>query len=167
MYRPLQLPSYIRQEKPTMKRHPKGPKTRRQALQVWTYQQARNAVPYIRSVVRSLRELAVALAAHRAELRRLNDRPGRPDRSMLIAIQEAQEAVRRAEDRLQDAIQDLEALDVYSLDPFRGQALVPFVHEEQLAWYVFDLFDPNPFRTWRYQSDPEDTRRPVTKLQQA
>ncbi len=52
-----------------------------------------------------------------------------------------------------------------ALDPVHGQALVPFVHEEQLAWYVFDLFDPQPLRFWRFQSDPDETRRPLTQRQ--
>jgi len=39
---------------------------------------------------------------------------------------------------------------------------VPFVHDGELAWYIFDLFDGNHFRFWRYQSDPEETRRPIT-----
>jgi hypothetical protein len=44
---------------------------------------------------------------------------------------------------------------------------VPFVHDEQLAWYIFDLFDAPAFRFWRFQSDPEDTRRPITSKQKA
>ena len=27
------------------------------------------------------------------------------------------------------------------------------------------IFDPQPFRFWRFQSDPDDTRRPVTPRQ--
>jgi hypothetical protein len=150
-----------------MKRQPKGSKPRRKAIQVWTYDQAVKAVPYLSSVVRSLREHATELAAARGEARRLNDRAGRPDRSTLIALENAQGDARRAEAHMEDDLDELERMDVYSLDPFRGQALVPFVHQEQLAWYVFDLFDANPFAAWRYQSDPEDTRRPVTALQKA
>jgi hypothetical protein len=150
-----------------MKRRPKDSKSRRKTIQVWNYDQAVKAVPYLTSVVRALREHATDLAAARAEERRLNERPGRPDRHALIALQESQEEARRAEASVEEDLAELEQLDVYSLNPFRGQALVPFVHEEQLAWYVFDLFDSNPFRTWRFQSDPEDTRRPITALQKA
>jgi hypothetical protein len=63
------------------------------------------------------------------------------------------------------AAEELAELDVYSLDPLKGQALVPFVHDEQLAWYIFDLFDAEPIRAWRYQSDPEHTRRKLPALQ--
>ena len=48
------------------------------------------------------------------------------------------------------------------LDAVQGMALVPFVHDDQAAWYVFDLFDSQPIRSWCYQSDPEETRRPLT-----
>ena len=46
----------------------------------------------------------------------------------------------------------------------RAAAVIPQVQDEQLAWYIFDLFDPHYFRSWRYQSDPEETRRKLTAL---
>ncbi len=67
---------------------------------------------------------------------------------------------------MQEALEELENLHVFSLDPFRGTALIPFLHEDQGAWYIFDLFDPKPMRFWRFQGDPEDTCRPITSLQQ-
>jgi hypothetical protein len=147
-----------------VKRNSKG-KAREKAIQVWTYDQARGAVPYLTSVVRSLRENAVAALALQRQARRLADKPGRPDRNDLIAMQEAERQAREAEARLQETADELHALDVFSLDPAGGLALVPFVQDEQLAWYIFDLFDSQPFRFWRFQSDPDDTRRPVTSQQ--
>jgi hypothetical protein len=148
-----------------MKRN-KGAKQSRDTLQVWSLNQARAAIPYLTSVLRSMREHALlALAAgHRA--RRLAKKPGRATRADLIAWQEAEAEARQAESRFQEAAGELEELDVFTLDPVRGQALIPFVQEEQLAWYIFDLFDAKPFRFWRFQSDPEDTRRPITPTQQ-
>ena len=147
-----------------MKRNSKG-KAREKTIQVWTYDQARGAVPYLTSVVRSLREHAVKALALQRQARQLAAKPGRPDRNDLIAQQEVERQAREAETRLQETIDELHALDVFSLDPTGGLALVPFVHDEQLAWYVFDLFDSQPFRFWRFQSDPDDTRRPVTSQQ--
>ncbi len=147
-----------------MKRNSKG-KAREKAIQVWTYEQARGAVPYLTSVVRSLREHTLEALALRRQAQRLAARPGRPDRNDLIAQEEAERQARRAETQLQEAADELHALDVFSLDPVGGLALVPFVHDEQLAWYIFDLFDTQPFRFWRFQSDPDDTRRPVTSQQ--
>jgi hypothetical protein len=132
---------------------------------VWSFEEAQAAVPYLSSVIRSLREHGLeALARHRA-LQRLADRPGRPDRAALLAQEEARREAALAEERFREASEELHALDIFSLDPLQGQALVPFVHDEQLAWYIFDLFDSQPFRFWRFQSDPDETRRPLTARQ--
>jgi hypothetical protein len=58
--------------------------------------------------------------------------------------------------------QELGAPGVQPLDAVQGVAPVPFVHDDQSAWYLLDLFDSQPIRSWRYQSDPEPTRRPPT-----
>lgn len=148
-----------------MKRQPKGAKEQPQVIRVWTFQQAQLAMPYLSSIVRSLREHALEALSHYHLVKRLARRPGRPDRTALLAQQRAEQDARRSDERFREALDELEALDIYTLDPVQGQALVPFVHNEQLAWYVFDLFDPSPYRFWRFQSDPEDTRRPVTSMQ--
>jgi hypothetical protein len=148
-----------------MKRN-KGAKQSRDTLQVWSLNQARGAIPYLSSVLRSMREhvLQALAASHKA--RRLAGKPGRTTRQDLIAQHEAEREARQADARFQECAGELEELDVFTLDPVRGQALIPFVQDEQLAWYIFDLFDNKPFRFWRFQSDPEDTRRPITPTQQ-
>jgi Uncharacterized conserved protein (DUF2203) len=148
-----------------VKRHPKGAKSRPQTIQVWTYDQAQAATPYLASIVRSLREHALEALAYYRQAKSLADRPGRPDRSALIAQQEAERNARQADERFREALEELQEMDIYTLDPIQGQALVPFVHNDQLAWYIFDLFDAQPYRFWRFQTDPEDTRRPVTSMQ--
>jgi hypothetical protein len=148
-----------------MKRKPKGAKKRPETIQVWTYGKAQAALPYFASIVRSLREHGLEVLARRREVENLNARPGRPNRSTLIALQEAERQARVGEDCFEDALEELQALDIYSLDPLAGTALVPFVHNDQLAWYIFDLFDARPLSFWRFQSDPDDTRRPVTSMQ--
>jgi hypothetical protein len=148
-----------------MKRQPKGGKEKTQTIQVWTYEQAQAAAPYLSSIVRSLREHALEALQHYHRAKRIANRPGRPDRATIIAQQEAEKEARRADERFREALAELQDMDIYTLDPIQGQALVPFVHNDQLAWFVFDLFDAHPFRFWRFQSDPEDTRRPVTSTQ--
>jgi hypothetical protein len=150
-----------------MRRDRKTAKRNRHELQVWTFDKARSAIPYILSVVRSLREHAIEIQARQQEVKRLDELPGRPDRTRIIANQEAQRDLHRAEHHFEDAAADLEQMDIFCLDPVRGQALVPFIDDEQLAWYIFDLFDNKHFRFWRYQSDPEETRRPITAQQGA
>jgi hypothetical protein len=148
-----------------MKRQPKRARQQPQTIQVWTYEQAQAATPYIASIVRSLREHALQALTHYQTAKRLANRPGRPDRAALIAQQEAEQQARRSDENFREALDELQALDIYTLDPIQGQALVPFVHNDQLAWYIFDLFDAQAYRFWRFQTDPEDTRRPVTSMQ--
>jgi hypothetical protein len=148
-----------------MKRN-KGAKATHDTLQVWSLDQARAAIPYLTSVLRSMREHTIQTLAASHKAQRLKAKPGRTTRADLIAWQEAEREAQHAEAQFQEAAGELEALDVFTLDPVRGQALIPFVQEEQLAWYVFDLFDNKPFRFWRFQTDPDDMRRPITPAQQ-
>jgi hypothetical protein len=125
-------------------------------------------VPLITAIMRSLRE-------HKLEARRLSQaagelasRPGRPDRSQLIAHEELVRAARDADGRYEEALDELHSLDVYCADPIQGIALFPFVHDDRRAWFIYDHFDNEPVRFWRYQNDPPETRRPVpARLQKA
>jgi hypothetical protein len=148
-----------------MSRRPNGSKQSRRALRVWTLAQTEAAVPYLTSVIRSLREHTLEALVQRRELERLAARPGRPDRTALIAHQETDRQVRRAEEASREAAEELNALDIVPLDATAGTALVPFVHQEQLAWYVFNLHDAPPLTSWRFQDDPLETRRPLTAEQ--
>jgi hypothetical protein len=148
-----------------MNRRSSGAKARRRAFRVWTLAQTEAALPYIASIVRSLREHTVEARNQHRALEVLNAKPGRPDRAALIAVQETERAARRADEQGREAESELSALDILSLDALNGLALVPFVHDEQLAWYVFDLFDTPSLRFWRFQTDPTDTRRPITAAQ--
>jgi hypothetical protein len=139
-------------------------KRREKTIRVWTLNQATAAVPYISSIVRSLRENWQEVAANTQLIARLDNQPGRPTRDQLIAKQEAQKELREAQSRFEDAQAELAALDVYCLEPNHGLALVPFAYENELAWFIFDLFDSEPFRYWRFHTDPLDTRRTVTDV---
>ena len=148
-----------------MKRDQKGAKRRRRQIRVWTLEQARGALPYLSSVLRSLREHRLEAVTQHRNAERLAQRPGRPNRENLIAHAEAVKAADQADERFQEALAELEALDVFLIDPIAGQSLIPFAHEDNLAWYVYDAFDPEPLRFWRYHSDPLDTRRPLGDLE--
>ena len=134
-------------------------------LRLWTYEQAQAAVPYFCSVARSLREHYLEILAKRRDVQAFAERPGRPDHKALIQEQEARRDLQKAETDYQDALEELSELDVQPLDPGQGTALVPFVHDDEAAWFVFDLFDSRPIRSWRYQSDPDETRRKLTAAQ--
>src|SRR6516165_5200905 len=147
-----------------MKRN-KGTKTRRQVIPMWTYNEVQKAQPYLTSILRSARDHQ--LEANRQDLlaRRLAARPGRPDRALLIAHAEALRDGGLARERLVEALEELQSLGIECPDAVQGVALVPFVNEQQLAWLVYDMFDDEPLRSWRYQTDPEEMRRPLGELQ--
>jgi hypothetical protein len=134
-------------------------------IRLWSFEDAQAAVPYLASVIRSLREYYLQLLSQRRKLLALAGRPGRPDRKTLIAEQETRRDLHQDEQEYQSALSELEALDIQPLEAGQGTALVPFVHDDQLAWYIFDLFDSQPIRSWRYQSDPDETRRKLTTAQ--
>jgi Uncharacterized conserved protein (DUF2203) len=147
-----------------MKRQPKRSRRRREEMQLWIYTQAQAACPYIRAVVTSLRDQVLEMQASQRNLEQLNNRPGRPDRATLIEMQEAQHEVQRIETQIEQTTEELDAINIFALNPLQGQVLLPFVHEDQLAWYIFDLFDPKPLRFWRFQEDSLETRRPIASL---
>jgi hypothetical protein len=130
-------------------------------LRLWTHARALAALPYVAPVLRSLREHWLELRAQRRRVRRLAALPGRPDRAAMIAQQEAQQEVSRAASSYAETQRELQALEITCVDPVRGEALFPFAHKKKLAWFIFDLFDDQPLRYWRYQDDEADVRRPV------
>jgi Uncharacterized conserved protein (DUF2203) len=132
-------------------------------LRMWTYAEAVKALPYLRALVRSLREHWLHLQQVRLQVRRLDARPGRPDRQALILRAEAAREEEVAEARFNEARRELEALDVSCLDPAGGLALIPFRQGDALAWFVFDLFAPRGLEAWRYHTDSLETRRPLVE----
>jgi hypothetical protein len=128
---------------------------------LWTYLEAVKAVPYLRSIVGSLREHWLEAQRVRLLARRLNTRPGRLGRQALILRAEAAREAELADGRLDEVLRELQALGVYSLDAAQGLALIPFRQGNDLAWFVFDLFAPRGLETWRLDADPLETRRPL------
>jgi hypothetical protein len=133
------------------------------AIRIWSYEQTRLASPYIASIMRSLRNTVLEAQHREIAAERLAKKPGRPDRRGIVEQEVAWCEAREASDRFHEALEELHSLDIYCLDPIQGQALVPFARNDQLAWYVYDLFDSQPVRFWRYHNDPPETRRPVTE----
>jgi hypothetical protein len=149
-----------------MNRKRKGTKRSPSTIRVWTYDQACQALPYVTSVMTSLRDHWIAAQGHDRKARQLAGRPGRANRVRLLAQAEEGRAAREAHDRFQKDQDELFALDVYCLDPIRGEAVIPFIHDNQLAWFLYDLFAPDTLQYWRYHNDPLDARRPTAELQE-
>jgi hypothetical protein len=146
-----------------MKRRRQRQKRPIRALRLWTYEDAARSIPYLRSVLRSLREHWLEAQNQRCNRERIERRPGRPDRERLLTGQEVEVRQEDAETRFNDALEELMSIDVYLLDPVRGVALIPFRKDDDLAWYVFDQFDTRGLTGWRFHSDPLEECRPLTR----
>ena len=131
------------------------------AAHLWTYDAALRAVPYLHSVVRSLREQWLQVQSVRRQIQRLDSRPGRPDRQTLIRRTLAAKELDQADIELEETFAELKAIDVDCLDPAQGLALIPFGKGNELAWYVFDLFSAQGLEAWRFHGDPLEMRRPL------
>jgi Uncharacterized conserved protein (DUF2203) len=142
----------------------KSSRSKRKVIRVWTHPEAKRALPYIGSVMNSLREHWLETKKHEAQSRRLERQPGRPERSALLAQEKAGRESREAKQRFNEAYEELQKIEVYCIDPNQGMGVVPFVHQDKLAWLIYDLFDPGEFHHWRYHEDPLDTRRPIAEV---
>ena len=105
-------------------------------LRLWEQADAARAVPYLRSVVGSLREHWLEAQSKRRDRERLDRQPGRADRQRILAGQELHATQEAAEDRFNDAVQELVRIDVYLVDPVQGVVLIPFRKDDDLAWVV-------------------------------
>jgi hypothetical protein len=117
-------------------------------VRTWTYSQVRAVLPYVASIMGSLREHRLAALRHHLASDRLAAKPGRPGRDTLLALEEAAREARRAEADYQETLTELESLGIRCLNPVAGQALIPFCQGRKVTWYVHDLFEPQPLRFW-------------------
>jgi hypothetical protein len=109
----------------------------------------------------SLREHWLETQSKRRDTERLESRPGRLDRSRILATEALKADQEEAECHFNEALQELLSMDVYLLDPVRGVALIPFRKDDDLAWYVFDQFNKEGLTGWRYHNDPLEQCRPL------
>ena len=94
-------------------------KRRRRILKLWTHAQAEAALPYIALVVRSIREERLEAQQHHLTAQRLAQQPGRPNRSAIIAHEEAMRDAERADERFQNALCDCKPLTCIASIPSR------------------------------------------------
>jgi hypothetical protein len=134
---------------------------RMHVMRLWLWSEVVGAIPYLRSIIGSVRDHWLALAFARRELDRIERLPGRATRSRMIDVQRLQHDREQAQAKFEDAMQELADLDVGLLDPVRGLAHIAFRKQDDLAWYVFDVFAKQGIIGWRYHSDPIELCRPL------
>jgi hypothetical protein len=134
------------------------------AMQLWTYSQAQKAVSYLRSILRSLRNDWLKMQQEHRTLQRIDARPGRADRNLMIARQETSRNFELAKAQFDETWEELTSVNVYCLDPALGLAMLPFRQGDELAWFVFDLFSDEGVESWRFHSDPFEKRRSLADV---
>lgn len=149
-----------------MKKHRKEEKQDLIQLRLWTYDEAKKAVRYLRSLVGSLRDCWLEARQAHLQVEKVASRNGRPDRAALIQLEETNREVDVAGAKLEEVAAEMLALSAYCVDPTAGIAVIPFLRGESLAWFVFDLFDEAGLVAWRLSSEPLETRRPLSELDQ-
>jgi hypothetical protein len=123
------------------------PTDRRHSLsRFWTCAQARAVVPYVASIMRSLREQRLECFRHHLAAKRLAGKPGRPRRDTLLAQEEAARAAGRADAKYHQTLAELHSLGFRCLDSVAGLAVLCVYHDEFVTEYVYDLFDSQPIR---------------------
>lgn len=147
-----------------MKKHPRQQPSELVQLRLWTYEEAKKGVPYLRSLVASLREKWLAARQSHRELELISKQSGRAKRADLIQLEESNRNLDQAGTQLEEVMDEMMAISLYSVDPTAGVAVIPFIHEESLAWFVFDLFDPRGLVAWRGTDDNVDSRRSLAEL---
>jgi hypothetical protein len=148
-----------------MKRQRKNAEQPVEEFPVWTFEQAGRAVPYITSVMNSIRELYVAEQSERRQVRKMEQKPGRPDRRTIIQGEESKREADRLQGEVALAAQELAQLNIHCVDPVNGLAMIPFVQGDQLAWLVYGLFESDKITAWRYHHDPLTVRRPIGEIE--
>ena len=146
--------------------NPKRSKKKKSTVRVWTYDEARKAVPYISGVMQSIRDHGVealqprpAGQADRQPPRPTGPaRPGRPGGQGPAVAQGRPPSLRRKPVGIARHRRFLRR-------PIRGEAFIPFLQDEhKLAWFVFDLFDEEDrLKQWRFHDDPLEKRRPIAR----
>ena len=149
-----------------MKRRRKRPKSMR-VMHLWSFSEVTKAVPYLRSITSSLREHWLDVLTTQRQLDRATQTKSPAKREQILEEETRKDERQRAQNKFEEALEELNRIDVFLLDPVRGTALLPFRKEDDLAWYVFDLFTSAGLVGWRLHNDPIDECRPLQVLQDA
>jgi hypothetical protein len=70
----------------------------------------------------------------------------------------------QAMEQMEETFAELQGLDVFVLEPAQALLLIPFACHNELAWFIFDSFEPEFLQGWRYQRDGLTITRPISEL---
>jgi hypothetical protein len=113
---------------------------------IWTYAEVRAVLPYVASIMGSLREHRLDCLRHRLSVQRFAAKPGRPTRDTLLDRAEAAREEGRAVAEYEKTLAEHESLGIRCLDSAAGLAIFTVYESGYLSEYVYDLFDSQPVR---------------------
>ena len=128
-------------------------------LKVYSYDEATQMVPLLRSIVASVRDYWIEWQQNRRRLELLEKNTTLSKRQMLLEHGSLTENDRRLESQFFDSLEELNKFDVYLYDPVQGSAMIPMRQKDELAWIVFEAFDEAGLSGWRFHNDPLEERR--------
>ncbi|MSQ97166.1 MAG: DUF2203 family protein [Gemmataceae bacterium] len=138
---------------------------RTRVLRLWTLNETTKAAPYLHSVIGSLREHWLEVLAAQRRLDRAPDQPASVKRTQIIEHQAREDERQRAQADFNDALDELNKIDIFLLDPVQGLALIPFRKGDDLAWFVFNHFSAEGTIGWRCHDDPIEKCRTLSALE--
>jgi hypothetical protein len=138
-----------------------------QIMHLWNRSDAVKAVPYLRSIIGSLREHWLEVLETKRRLHLASQKKSATQRQQILEREAQEDQLHRARTQFNDALEELSRIDIFLLEPIRGSALIPFRKGDDLAWYVFDLFAKGGLVGWRYHNDAMDECRPLSLLEDA
>jgi len=140
---------------------------RMQIMHLWTRNDAEKAVPYLRSITASLREYWLEVLNAKRQLFLTTQKKSATQRQALLDQEKQEDDLNRAQNKFNDALEELTRIDVFLLEPVRGFVLIPFRKADDLAWYVFDLFAKSGLVGWRFHNDSMEEIRSLSLLDDA
>jgi len=140
---------------------------RMQIMHLWTRSDAVKAVPYLRSIIASLRECYLEVMNAERQVKLANQKKSATRLQQILDQEKRDDDLERARTKFNDALDELTKVGVFLLEPVHGFALIPFRKGDDLAWYVFDLFATSGLVGWRNHSDPIDACRDMSSLDEA
>ena len=137
------------------------------ALRLWSWDEVIKAAPYLRSVIGSVREHWLEVLAAQRRLDQSTQQKSPLKREQIIEHEARSDERQQAQEKFDDALEELNGVEVFLLDPVQGLTLIPFRKGDDLAWYFFDHFSSDGVIGWRYHHDPIEECRPLSLLSDA
>lgn len=141
--------------------------SRKNRLRVWDLKGVRKIIPLARPLLLNVREARWQAGAAESRRNRLCRKPGRPSKANMIEAADLSREQDRYEHCLRSTLEELQRHGILCSDPTNTVGIFHFRVEHEAvgfrsAWFVYEAI--GDALTWRYDDDPEGTKRDVRDL---